>query len=154
MRTTVHLSIKETPFERHYGRKPRTEMHNYLNISPNKRYVLDKPETLQVYPYSNGSGNYDQLVMKTPRKFKEDVGNKVSYLFLEKNHNLGNFESIYENKPQVAIAATKHTILTDKNKMVQRKRASKPKKLISEPALKKRRKSQRGGRQIHHHTNK
>ena len=35
MRTTVHSSIKETPFERHYGRKPRTEIHNYLNVSPN-----------------------------------------------------------------------------------------------------------------------
>ena len=32
--TTVQSSIKETPFERHYGRKPRTEIHNYLNISP------------------------------------------------------------------------------------------------------------------------
>ena len=25
MRTTIHSIIKETPFERHYGRKPRTE---------------------------------------------------------------------------------------------------------------------------------
>ena len=25
MRTTGHSSIKETPFERHYGRKPRTD---------------------------------------------------------------------------------------------------------------------------------
>ena len=28
MRMTVHSSIKETPFERHYGRKPRKEIHN------------------------------------------------------------------------------------------------------------------------------
>ena len=31
MRTTVHSSIKETPFERHYKRKPRTEITNYSN---------------------------------------------------------------------------------------------------------------------------
>ena len=34
MRTTVQSSIKETPFERHYSRKPRTEIHNYLIVSP------------------------------------------------------------------------------------------------------------------------
>ena len=28
MRMTVDSSMKETPFERHYGRKPRTELHN------------------------------------------------------------------------------------------------------------------------------
>ena len=47
IRTTFHSSIKETTFERRYGRKPRTEIHNYLNISPNKRYVSDEPETIQ-----------------------------------------------------------------------------------------------------------
>ena len=40
MQTTVDFSIKDTPFERHYGRKPRTELHNYLNISPNKHYTV------------------------------------------------------------------------------------------------------------------
>ena len=32
MRTTIHSIIKETPFERHHGRKPRTEITSYLNI--------------------------------------------------------------------------------------------------------------------------
>ena len=40
MSTTVHSSMKETPFERHYGRKPRTEIHNYLNMSPNEHYMV------------------------------------------------------------------------------------------------------------------
>ena len=88
MRTTVHSSIKETPFERHYGRKPRTEIHNYLNMSPNKHYnVSSRPETLQVYIFTNWNGAYDQLVMKAPRKLKEDVSNKFPYLFLEKKQN-------------------------------------------------------------------
>ena len=63
MRTTVHSSIKKTPFECHYGRKLRTEIHNYLNVSPNKQYnVSARPETLQVYSFTNGNGAYDQLV--------------------------------------------------------------------------------------------
>ena len=86
MRTTVHSSIKETPFERHYGRKSRTEIHNYLNISPNKHYnVSARPETLQVYTFTNGNGAYDQLVMKAPRELKEDVSNKFPYYFSKRN---------------------------------------------------------------------
>ena len=51
MRITVHSSIKETPFERRYGRKQRTELTNYLNLSPNVKtnVISAKPETLQVY---------------------------------------------------------------------------------------------------------
>ena len=127
MRTTVHSSIKESPFERHYGRKPRTEIHNYLNMSPNKHYnVSARPETLQVYTFTNGNGAYDQLVMKAPRKLKEDVSIKFLYLFLEKKQNKDKFESAYEKKPQTEVAGTKHTIITDKNKIIQRKRISKP----------------------------
>ena len=127
MRTTVHSSIKETPFERHYGRKPRTEIHNFLNISRNKHYnVSARPETLQVYTFTNGNGAYDQLVMKAPRKLKEDVSNKFQYLFLEKKQNKEKVESAYENKSQTAVAGTKHTITTDKNKIIHRKRISKP----------------------------
>ena len=55
MRTTVHSSIKETPFERHYGRKSQTEIRNYLNVSLNKSYIVSaRPETLQVYSFTNG----------------------------------------------------------------------------------------------------
>ena len=86
MRTTVYSSIKETPFKRHYDGNPRTEIHNYLNVSPNKHYNNSaKPETLQVYSFNKGNGAYDQLVMKALRKLKEDVSNKFSYLFLGKN---------------------------------------------------------------------
>ena len=53
MRTTVHSSINETPFERHYGSKRGTEIHNYLNISPIEQNVASaKPEALQVFFHS------------------------------------------------------------------------------------------------------
>ena len=127
MRVTVHSSIKETPIERHYGRKPRTEIHNCLNVSPTRQYnVSVRPETLQVYSFTNGNGTYDQLEMKTPRKLKENVSNKFPYLFLERKQNRNKFDSMYENKPQMAVAGTKHTIITDTNKILHRKRASKP----------------------------
>ena len=86
MRTTVHSSIKETPFERHYGRKPRTELNKHLSESQNHKtnVVSAQPDTLQVYSFSNNEGHYDQLVMKASRKLKEDVSNKFSNLFLEK----------------------------------------------------------------------
>ena len=44
MRTTVHSSIKKTPFERHYGRKPRLEIHKYLNVSPNKITMFQRDQ--------------------------------------------------------------------------------------------------------------
>ena len=85
-RTTVHSSVKETPFERHYPRKPRTETHNYLNVSPNKQYnVSTKPESLQVYSFINGNGVNDQLVLKAPKKLEEDVSNKFPYLKIVTN---------------------------------------------------------------------
>ena len=145
MRTTVHSSIKETPFERHYGRKPRTEIHNYLNISPNKHYnVSARPETLQVYTFTNGNEAYDQLVMKAPRKLKEDVSNKFPYLLLEKKQNKEKFESAYKNKPQTAVAGTKHIITTDKNKIIHRKRISKPLNPIFQNPLSRRGENPRG----------
>ena len=75
----------EIPFELHYVEQARTEIHNYLKISPNKQIaVLAESETLQVYSISNGSGKHDQLVTKVPRKLGENVSNNFSYQFLEK----------------------------------------------------------------------
>ena len=72
MRTTVHSSIKETPFERHFGRKPKTELRIYLNYSSNVKFNVNsaKPETLQVYTFLNSERHHDQLVMEAPPKLK------------------------------------------------------------------------------------
>ena len=127
MRMTVHSKTKESPFERHYGRKPRTELTNYLNLpTGNNEYISAQPETLQVYSFNNGKGGYDQLIMKTPRKLKCDVSNNFPYKFLEKRQTKNKFESEYQTKPQTAVAGTKHTITTDTNKVIHRKLASKP----------------------------
>ena len=126
MRMTVHSKTK-SPFERHYGRKPRTELTNYLNLpTGNNEYISAQPETLQVYSFNNGKGGYDQLIMKTPRKLKCDVSNNFPYKFLEKRQTKNKFESEYQTKPQTAVAGTKHTITTDTKKVIHRKLASKP----------------------------
>ena len=43
MRTTVHTTEKKTTFELHFGRRPRLDVHSYLNIEPNvhQRFVLE-----------------------------------------------------------------------------------------------------------------
>ena len=111
MRTTIYSSIKETPFERHYGKKPRTEITSYLNIPTDINEIVSaRPETLQEYNFNNGDGEYDQLIMKAPRKLKCDVSNKFPYQLLgKKKQNKNKFESNYETKHQTAIAGTKHT---------------------------------------------
>ena len=145
MTTTVHYSIKQTPFERHYDRQPRTESHNYINMSPNKHYnVSARPETLQVYTFTNGNGAYDQLVLKAPRKLKEDMRNKFPYLFLEKKQNKDKSESAYESKTQTAVAGTKHTTITDKNKIIHRKRIRKPLNTIFQNPFSRRGENPRG----------
>ena len=117
---------KEIPFERHYGRKPRTDSTSYSNFSPNVKSndISAKPETLQVYTFANKEEHHDQLVMRAPRKLREDVSDTFSYLLFEKKVNKNKFESAYDTKSQVAVAGTKHTN-TDKNRTLQRKRASK-----------------------------
>ena len=76
MRTTVHSRIKETPFERLHSRKPRTELTSYRNLLPDKNDTISaKPEALQIYSFERRDRDYDQLVMKTPRKPKCSVSN-------------------------------------------------------------------------------
>ena len=150
LRTTVHSSLKETTFERHYGRKPRTEIHLYLKVSSNKLYTVSaKPETLQVYSFTNGNRAYDQLAMKSPRKLKEDVVNNFLYLFLEKKHNRVKFGSMYENKPQTAVAGTKHISHGYQTDNIQKKGKQTTKPNISDSLITTGRKLEGKGRKIY-----
>ena len=101
MRTTNYSKTEETSFERHYGRKLRTELTCYLNLSTdNKDYVSAQTETLQVYSFNNERGGYDQVIMITPRKMKCDVSNNFPYKFLEKQQNKNKFEIEHNTNPQ------------------------------------------------------
>ena len=108
MRKTIHSKTKESPFESHYGGKPRTELTNYLNLpTGNNESISAQPETFQVYSFNNGKGGYDQLIMKTPRKLKCDVSYNFPYKFLEKRQTKNKLESEYQTKPQTEVAGTK-----------------------------------------------
>ena len=127
MRTTEHTKHKQTPFERHYGRKPQTELTNFLGYNDKTLNVLAKPDTLEVFSFQNSKGEVtDQLIMKAPRKLKVDVSKKYPFQFLEKKHTKGKFESAYGAIPQTAISGTDHTVTTDKNRTIHRKNISNP----------------------------
>ena len=51
---------------------------------------------------------------------------------------------MFENKRQTAVAGTKHAIVTDTNKIIDRKRISKPLNPIFQNPLSRRRKNPRG----------
>ena len=54
--------------------------------------------------------------------------NKFNYLFkfYEKNYKKDSLDSKFKNKIQTAVSGTKHTVTTDKNKMIHRKLISNP----------------------------
>ena len=86
MRKTPHTKLKKSAFELHYGRKPNTEISNLLSLDNlknlTKNSISAKPDTLQVYSFSEVGGVSDQLPMKT-RKSDKGVSNHP-FLFLEK----------------------------------------------------------------------
>ena len=118
----------------HLGRKPRSEIHNFLNIDPNqgKLFFSEKPDTLPIYSFSGSGKDRDQLMMKTPRRSRKAVSSEHSFYFLEKNLIKGKFEGPYEEVPQLAVAGTKHTVTTDSGKIIHRKRISNPLEIFQE----------------------
>ena len=82
--------------------------------------------------------------MKTPRKLKCDVSKNFPYKFLEKKQNKNKFESEYDTNPQIAVAETKHTITTDTNELIHKKRISKPLPNLFQNPLSRRGENRRG----------
>ena len=82
--------------------------------------------------------------MKPPRKLNEDVSNTFPYIFLEKKVIKNKLESAYDTKPQKAVAGTKHTITTDENQIIHRKRVSKSLKSPFQNPHSRRRENPRG----------
>ena len=113
--------------------------------------ISAKPETLQVYTFSNSEEHYDQRVMKAPRNLKEDVSNKFPYLFLEKKVNRNKYESAYDTKPQIAETSNNETYIYNERKQNNTRKNSKQtaESYISESTIQTRRKPTRTGRSIH-----
>ena len=139
LRFTVHSETKKTPFELHFGRTPRTKLSNLRNS------ISVDSKDLSVYITRNSAGQItDHLVMSKKKmaepKYKRGMTfsqtkkttsavskNKFEYPF--KFYKKRSMESKFKNKIQTAVSGTKHTVTTDKNKMVHRKLISNPRPL-------------------------
>ena len=132
-RFTIHSETKKTSSNPSpFGRAPRTRLSNLKNS------VSVDSKDLSVYITPNSAGEItDHLVMSKKEtvepKFRRGMTfsqtkkltrsvsmNKFEYLFTfyEKNFKKGSLESKFKNKFQTAVSGTKHTITTDKNKIV------------------------------------
>ena len=95
IRQFMHSTLKMTPFQLHYGRKPRTPKTNLIGqpaclLTNWKKtitnYVLAQPAELQVYTIQDSDGELaDYLVLNESRKRGRSVsGDFKSYKFFEK----------------------------------------------------------------------
>ena len=138
LRFTTHSELRKTPFELHFGRKPRTKLTNLKNA------ISADSKDLCVYITRSSTGEItDHLVMSkkktTDPKYRRGMTfsqtkkppntvstNKYPFSFYEKNYKTNSLGSKISNKLQTAISGTKHTVTTDKNKEIHRKLISNP----------------------------
>ena len=94
-RQTQHSTLKMTPFQMHFGLKPRTSITNLIGppiclLSHWKRlitkYVLGQPAELQVFTIHDSDGELaDNLVVNESKKRGRSVSENFSeYQFFEK----------------------------------------------------------------------
>ena len=135
LRFITHSEIKKTPFELNFGREPGTKL-SYL-----KHSISVNSKDLSVYITRNSAGEItDHLVMSKKKtndpKYrrgmtftqKQKPSNTVSkekstnypFTFFEKTHTKCSLESKFKNTPLTAVSGTKHTVTTDKNKILHR----------------------------------
>ena len=136
LRFTIHSETKKTPFEFQFGREPGTKLSNLKNA-----YSVDSKD-LSVYITRNSAGEItDHLVMSKKKindaKYrrgmtftqKQKQSNTVSnekntnypFSFFEKAHTKCSLGSKFKKIPLIAVSGTKHTVTTDKNKILHRK---------------------------------
>ena len=141
LRFTTHSEFKKTPFELHLGREPGTKRSNL------KKAISVNSKDLSVYITRNSAGEItDHLVMSKKKtndpKYRRGMtftqkwkpSNTVSkekntnypFTFFKKTHTKCSLGSKFKNKPLIAVSGTKHTVTTDKNKILHRKLISNP----------------------------
>ena len=138
LRFTIHSETKKTSFDLHFGREPGTKSSN-LKIANS----VDSKD-LSVFITRNSAGEItDHLVMsKNDPKYrrgmtftkKQKPSNTVSiekntnypFTFFDKAHTKCSLGSKFKNISLIAVSGTKHTVTTDKNKILHRKLVSNP----------------------------
>ena len=138
IRQTQHSTLKMTPFQLHYGRKPRTPITNLIG-QPNcllanwkktlTNYILAQPAELQVFTIHDSDGELaDYLILNESRKRGRSVSNSFkNYQFFEKENKPNALKCRFKtDKILTAARETKHTITTTDGKIIHKKLASNP----------------------------
>ena len=127
-----------TPFQMHFGRKPRTSITNLIGrpdclLSNWKKtltnYVSAHPTELQMFTINDSEGEMaNYMVLNDSKKRARSASREFKHhQFFEKvnkpNAMNCNFKT---NKMLTAVKETKHTVTTSEGKIIHKKLASKP----------------------------
>ena len=138
IRETPHSRLKMTPFQKHFGRKPRTALTNLIGkpdclLSNWKRtitnYISAQPTELQVVIINDSDGEMaDYLVLNEAKKRGRSVSRDFkSYQFYEKENKPKSMKCGFKtNKILTAVAETDNTVTTSEGRVIHKKLASKP----------------------------
>ena len=132
IRQTPHNTLKMTPFQLHYTRKPRTPITNLIGQSACllsdwktlTNYILAQPAELQVFTVHDPDGVLEvYLVLNESRKRGRSVrDNFKSYQFCEKETKPDARKCrLKTSKILTAAKETKHTITTIDGKVIHKK---------------------------------
>ena len=138
IRKTPHSKLNMTPFQMHYGRKPRTAITNLIGrseclLSNWKKtltnYVSAQPTELQMFTINDSDGEMaDYLIFNDSKKRNRSVSKEFKqYQFFEKENKPNAMKCRFKtNKILTAVNETKHTITTSDGKIIHKKVSSKP----------------------------
>ena len=134
---TPHSKLNMTPFQMHYGRKPRTAITNLIGrseclLSNWKKtltnYVSAQPTELQMFTINDSEGEMaDYLILNDSKKRNRSVSKEFKqYQFFKKENKPKAMKCRFKtNKILTAVNETKHTITTSDGKIIHKKLASK-----------------------------
>ena len=132
IRQTPHSKLNMTPFQMHFGRKPRTAITNLIGrpecgFSNWKKtltnYVLAQPTELQMFTINDSEGEMaDYMILTDSKKRARPVSREFKqYQFFEKENNSNAMKCRFKtNKILTAVFQTKHTITTSEGKVIQK----------------------------------
>ena len=138
IRQTPQSKLNRTPFQMHYGRKPRTAKTNLIGqpeclLSNWKKtltnYVSAQPTELLMFAINDSEGEMaDYLILNDSKKRNRSVSKEFKqYQFFEKENKPNAMKCRFKtNKKLTAQNETKYTITTSDGKIIHKKLASKP----------------------------
>ena len=138
IRQTPHSKLKVTPFQMHFGRKPRIAMNNLVGkpeglLSNWKKtltiYISAQPTEFQLFTINDSEGEMaDYNVLNGSKKRTRSVSREFKqFQFFGKENKPNALKCRFKtNKPLTAVKETKHAITTSEGKTIHKKLASKP----------------------------